>query len=75
MNAQLLNQARQLSLPDQIELVEALWDTIAQRNLVPPPSAAQAAELDRRIADLDAHPGDATAWKDVRAEALTRIGR
>ena len=51
MNAKLLDQARELSLADQLELVEALWDDIARRDAAPPPSAAQKAELDRRIAD------------------------
>lgn len=69
MNAKLLDQARALSLDDQLELVGALWDDIAGRNAVPPPSDAQKAELDRRIAE----PGEATDWSTVKAEALARI--
>lgn len=75
MNARLLDQARELSLSDQIELVEAIWDSIAQRNLVPSPTLKQAAELDRRITDLDAHPGGTTPWAAVKDEALGRIRR
>ena len=36
MNTHLLDQARQLSVEEQLELVEALWDDIARRNTVPP---------------------------------------
>ena len=75
MNTQLLKQASQLSLDDQLELVEALWDAIAQRGLVPAPSAAQVEELDRRIADLERNPEDVVTWSDVKAEALARLRR
>ena len=37
MNTHLLDQARQLSLEEQLQLVEALWDSIAERNAVPLP--------------------------------------
>lgn len=71
MNAKLLDQARALSLDDQLELVEALWDDIAARNAVPPPSAAQQRELDRRMAA----PGEGVDWSVVKAEALARSRR
>lgn len=75
MNTQLLDQARKLSLDEQIELVEALWDDIVERNAVPPLTEAQKAELDRRIADHEANPDDLVSWEEVRAEALGRIGK
>ena len=75
MNTHLLDQARQLSLQDQLELVEALWDSIAQRNAAPLPTDAQTAELDRRLADHQANPNDVLAWSDVKTAALARIGR
>jgi len=75
MNAQLLDQARQLSLEEQLELVEALWDSIAEHNAIPPLTDAQKAELDRRIADHEANPDDVVDWNDVKAAALSRIKR
>jgi len=75
MNTQLFDQARQLSVEEQIELVEALWDDIASRNAVPHPTEAQRAELDRRLDDYLAHPDDVIAWDEVKASALARIGR
>ena len=54
--------------------VEALWDDIAKRNHVPPPTEAQRAELDRRLADHEANPDDVVPWSDVKASALADIG-
>lgn len=73
MNAQLLSQAQQLSVEDQLELVEALWDSIAERNAVPGPTDAQKAELDRRLAEHEANPEDVVPWSEVKASALAQI--
>jgi putative addiction module component (TIGR02574 family) len=75
MNTDLLDQARKLSVQEQIELVEALWDGIAKHGDAPPPSAAQLAELDRRLADHEANPEDVVPWTEVKAAALARIGK
>ncbi len=75
MNTHLLDQARRLSVEEQLELVETLWDDIAKRNAVPPPTDAQKAELDRRLADHETNPDDVAPWSEVRASARARIGR
>ncbi len=75
MNTQLLDQTRRLSLDEQIEFVEALWDDLANRAAVPRPTEAQRAELDRRLDDHLAYPEDGMAWDAVKAAALARIGR
>ena len=75
MNAQLLSQARQLSIQDQLELAEALWDGIAERNAVPGPTDAQKAELDRRFNEHEANPDDVVPWSEVKTAALAHIGR
>lgn len=75
VNTSLLDQVCQLSVEEQLEFVEALWDSIGDRNAVPGPTDAQKAELDRRIADHAANPGEVVAWDEVRDSALTRIGR
>lgn len=75
MNTHLLDQARQLCVQDQLALVEALWDDIAKRNAVPPPTAAKQEELERRLADHEANPDDVVPWSEVKASALARIGR
>jgi putative addiction module component (TIGR02574 family) len=75
MNTHLLDQARQLSVEEQLELVEALWDEIAKRNAIPPPTEAQKAELDRQLADHEANPDDVVPWSEVKVSGLARIGR
>jgi putative addiction module component (TIGR02574 family) len=75
MNTSLFDQVRQLSVEEQLEFVEALWDSIGDRNAVPGPTDAQKAELDRRLADHAANPEDLVPWDEVKKLALTRIGR
>ena len=75
MNVSLFDQVRQLSVEEQIELVEALWDNIVERNAVPCPTEAQKAELDRRLSEHAAHPDDVVPWSEVKDSALTRIRR
>jgi len=75
MNTQFLDQVRKLSVDEQIELVETLWDNIVERNAVPPLTEAQTAELDRRIADHEANPDDVVSWDELKAEALKRISK
>ena len=61
------------SVEEQIELVEALWDNIVERNAVPAPTEAQRAELDRRLSEHAAHPDDVDPWSEVKYSALPRI--
>ncbi len=75
MNTQLLQQASVLNIDEQIELVEAIWDGIVSRGAVPSLTEAQGSELDRRLADHLANPGDVVPWSEVKAAALTRIGQ
>jgi putative addiction module component (TIGR02574 family) len=71
----ILDQARQLSVEEQLELVEALWDEIVEHGGAPLPTRSQREELDRRLADHSATPDDVTSWDDARAAALDRIRR
>ena len=57
------------------ELVEALWDSIVERNAAAPLTEAQKAELDRRLADDEANPDDIISWDEVKTGALKFIGR
>ena len=69
---------RHLSIDERVQLVEDIWDSIAEdanvRAEALPLNAAQIAELERRIADADAHPDDGIPWEKVRAELLERGG-
>jgi putative addiction module component (TIGR02574 family) len=70
MNTTLFDQVRQLSVEDQIELVEALWDNIVERNAAPGPAEAQKAELARRLSEHAANPDDVVPWSEVKDSAL-----
>lgn len=69
------DEALKLSVDERIELVEAIWDTVAPDADVEslPLSEAHRAELDRRLADLEADPDAGSPWEEVRAR-LERDG-
>jgi putative addiction module component (TIGR02574 family) len=75
MSTTLLEQARKLSVDEQLALVEALWNGLAERDAVPLPTDAPKAELDRRLAAHEANPADVAPWSEVKAEALSRTRR
>jgi len=72
---------RQLSVADRLQLVGDIWDSIAEEaNVSPdvlPLSDEQKAELDRRIAELDADPSVGVPIDEVieRVEAKLRRPR
>jgi putative addiction module component (TIGR02574 family) len=74
MNTHLLDQARELSIDERLQLVEAIWDSIAESAALPL-TEAQKAELDRRLADHEANPSDVVSWNEVKASVLAHIGR
>jgi putative addiction module component (TIGR02574 family) len=56
-----------LSVEEQIEYVQALWDHIAvQPERVPVPDWHRE-ELDRRLDDLEKNPNDSVSWEDLKA--------
>ena len=69
---------RQLPLAERVQLVEDIWDSIAQEANVRvdalPLTEAQRAELLRRVADADAHPEDHVPWEQIRTELFKRGG-
>jgi putative addiction module component (TIGR02574 family) len=64
-----------LPLEERLALVEEIWDSIAADAGVMPLSDAQRRELERRIAEDDAYPNDATAWEQVKTSTLARLGK
>ena len=64
----------QLSVDERMELVQAIWDSIASN---PPPSfisEAQRSELDARMSAHAADPTDVVPWEQIKSEALARFG-
>jgi putative addiction module component (TIGR02574 family) len=64
---------RSLSVSERIQLVEDIWDSIVAEN---PDSvqltAAQRAEIKRRLDAHDANPSGAVGWDAVRSELFQR---
>ncbi|NOS89967.1 MAG: addiction module component [Methylococcaceae bacterium] len=73
MNTTLLEQASQLDIDEQIELVEAIWNGIVNRGVAPSITDVQKRELDGRLADYLAYPNDVLSWDEVKAAALAKI--
>ena len=55
-----------LDVEERLSLIGELWDSIADSATVPL-TPAQQTELDRRIADHQAHPDDVVSWEEVKS--------
>ena len=63
-----VNMQEILKLPvaERIELVEAIWDSIAASPESLPVTTAQKRELDRRLAEHRANPHAGRTWGEIR---------
>jgi putative addiction module component (TIGR02574 family) len=68
MSPSQLEQLLSLSVEERIQLVEAIWDSIADRPESLPVTGAQQAELDRRLVAHRKDPGATRSWPQVRDE-------
>jgi putative addiction module component (TIGR02574 family) len=59
---------RKLPIPERLQLVEEIWDSIAQDAKALPLSDDLRAELDRRWAEHERDPSSAIPWDQVRRE-------
>ncbi len=67
-----LNDVRQLSEAERLQLIDALWEMIpADADL--PLHEAWGPELERRVAAVEAGTAKTVPWETIRAEALARI--
>jgi len=72
MNSQFVKDARELPLAEQIELVDALWESIAKQGYEPPLTPEQAAELDRRLEAHRQQPDDVVSWDSMKQEIFDK---
>ena len=72
MDSQLIQQARALPLDERIELIDALWDSVAEEGFGPPLTPAQAAELDRRLVAHRNNPNDVVAWESIKEDLVRK---
>ncbi len=73
MKNDLLQQVSELTVDDQLALVEAIWDGIVRSVAAPGLTDAQKAELDKLLAEHEANPGDVLTWDEVEAAANLRM--
>ena len=69
----LLAGASRLPIPDRLQLIEALWETVPANSL-PPLSEEWLTEVRRRSAEYDAGDVTRTSWSEIRTDALRRAG-
>lgn len=70
MATELVKQAKNLSIPDRIRLVEEIWDTIAEENEAFELTDAQRLELDRRLDAAKKNPGRGRSWDEIKSEFM-----
>jgi putative addiction module component (TIGR02574 family) len=64
-----------LGLEERLTLVEEIWDLIGVNGEEVRTTDAQRTELERRVAEDDANPGNTVSWDEVKAATLSRLGQ
>lgn len=72
MNKALLKELLELTPEERIELAEELWDSIEPQDM-PPLTADQKEEIERRLAEHRRDPGTAITWEEVKARLQSRF--
>jgi putative addiction module component (TIGR02574 family) len=67
MNKIPLSEILKLTISERLELVERIWDSLGAEPEDTPLSDEARAELDRRIALVEATPGIEPSWAEERA--------
>ena len=70
-----IEAAKNLPLPERLELLDAVWESIIEDGYDPPLTTAQAEEIDRRLKAHEQNPNDVVEWNTIKAELDSRFGR
>ena len=62
----------QLTVPERLDLISQLWDSIPESDEALPIPEWHREELERRLAEADAAPEAGIPWEQVRAELRGR---
>jgi len=65
-----LQELETLSVPERVQLVEDLWDSIARSNVEIPVPQWQKDELDRRKQNYLRNSGSGRTWDEVKQDIL-----
>ncbi len=68
-----IQDLKRLPLSERIQLVEDLWDSIAEDSPAMGLTPEHIAELDRRLDALEAQPKDGTPWEIARERILASL--
>jgi putative addiction module component (TIGR02574 family) len=68
-----IQEFRQLPVSECIDLVQQLWDSIAEEAPAIALTAEQISELDRRLDALEAQPEGGTPWHIARERILANL--
>jgi putative addiction module component (TIGR02574 family) len=71
INEILMSQVRTLSVTERIELIGAVWETLAANEA--PISAADMDLLDTRLADMGQNPEAHSPWPEVQARLKRQL--
>ena len=66
-------ELRSLPVLERIQLVEDLWDSIAEDSAGFRLTEAQRGEIDRRLDDLEATPAAGVSWDQVRSSLQGKL--
>lgn len=64
-----------MTVAERIALAQEILDSVAADQPPAPLSEVKRRELDLRLADAEANPGDVISWEVVAADALRRFAR
>ncbi|MHB1171799.1 MAG: addiction module protein [Lacisediminihabitans sp.] len=70
-NQTLLDEARRLSPADRLELIDALWRSLAPEDV--PVTSDERRLVGERLWDLEEHPDAERPWEAVRADMYARL--
>lgn len=66
----ILNDALKLDVPERVQLVQDIWDSIAAFPEAVELTEAQRRELDRRLEAYHANPTSGITWEELKARLL-----
>ncbi len=62
----------ELSVPERVRFVQAVWDSIAEVPESLPITDSEREELDRRLEAHYRNPGESSPWPEVKSRILKR---
>lgn len=62
-----------LDAQERLALAEEIWESLEAEGIPLALTEPQLAELERRLAEDEAHPEDVVPWEQVKAETLARL--